>query len=362
MSAIDSLPSLPYAQQLRIIRDCISSRSQLAPMLGILAGLPDHEPLSQAFCQLAEAGLLDEVAPTLAHLFVSLPDTGIGRVLRGLGEAAINPRQHAHLVDALSAAVRSLPVERIAALCLMDRWLKNSAPESRAALIDEAFKQAEDALVRRAPVPHNVLLRIPGSRLATLDAVAQALSAQEAWSNTTAAFARQVLDLLQALPRSLSQANAEELLAKRVYTDPGHFLVELLQNAEDAAATHCIIAIDSDAARVWHNGVPFDAKDVVGVLSIGQTTKAREQIGFFGVGFKSVYEISERPRIDSGLFCFEIADVSIPRRLHPEPRPPHLPEGGPCSPCPTDPTSTHAAAPSSSTTPRPPFQPKRCSP
>ena len=37
--------------------------------------------------------------------------------------------------------------------------------------------------------------------------------------------------------------------------------------------------------RVWHDGVAFDAKDVVGVLSIGQTTKGLGQIGLFGVGF-----------------------------------------------------------------------------
>ena len=32
----------------------------------------------------------------------------------------------------------------------------------------------------------------------------------------------------------------------------------------------------------WHDGAPFDARDVVGVLSIGQTTKSKDQIGFFG--------------------------------------------------------------------------------
>ena len=36
--------------------------------------------------------------------------------------------------------------------------------------------------------------------------------------------------------------------------------------------------------------------------------KSSDQIGFFGVGFKSVYEICERPQVYYGPFAFEIAD------------------------------------------------------
>ena len=70
----------------------------------------------------------------------------------------------------------------------------------------------------------------------------------------------------------------------------------------------------------------FDARDVVGVCSIGQTTKRKDQIGFFGVGFKSVYEVTDRPQIFSDVYQFEIADVSIPKVLRQ--RPTDLPAGG----------------------------------
>ena len=37
--------------------------------------------------------------------------------------------------------------------------------------------------------------------------------------------AHQTIDVIGNAPKAVSQANAEELLAKRVYTDPGHFLI-----------------------------------------------------------------------------------------------------------------------------------------
>ena len=129
-------------------------------------------------------------------------------------------------------------------------------------------------------------------------------------------------------PKAVSQANAEELLSKRVYTDPGHFLVELLQNAEDAGRG-AVFGFSFDAATGSWCGTtvkPFDTRDVVGVTSIGQTTKRKQQIGFFGVGFKSVYEVTDRPQIYSDVYRFEIADVSIPKSL--SSRPADVPEDG----------------------------------
>ena len=118
----------------------------------------------------------------------------------------------------------------------------------------------------------------------------------------------------------MSQANAEELLATQVYTDPGHFLIELLQNAEDSGAKEWKLIFDRDRIVVWHNGTDFDARDVVGVCSIDETTKRKDQIGQFGVGFKSVYEVTNRPQIFSDVYQFEIADVSIPKLLHNRPK------------------------------------------
>ena len=175
---------------------------------------------------------------------------------------------------------------------------------------------------RAGEIGDAALARIPGADHGELERAAEAAGTGDAWRARLARFAAAVIEALEAQPKSLSQASAEELLARRVYTDPGHFLVELLQNADDAGARTFAVTIEDDRVTIEHDGVPFDARDVVGVLSIGQTTKSSDQIGFFGVGFKSVYEICERPQVYSGPFAFEIADVSIPRPLarHPAAR------------------------------------------
>ncbi|HKE20510.1 MAG TPA: transglutaminase-like domain-containing protein, partial [Kofleriaceae bacterium] len=219
------------------------------------------------------------------------------------------------------AGVDRLPVARIAALSLVDRWLKNAAPDLRAARVADALARCRELVVggRADEIGDAPLARLAGADCASLDQLARSIGAGDAWLARLDRFAAAVLEALEAQPRSLSQASAEELLARQVYTDPGHFLVELLQNADDAGARCFAVAVDDDRVTVEHDGAPFDARDVVGVLSIGQTTKSAEQIGFFGVGFKSVYEICERPQVYSGPFAFEIADVSIPRPLAPHP-------------------------------------------
>ncbi|ACY18265.1 transglutaminase-like domain-containing protein [Haliangium ochraceum] len=346
-ASLSALSTLPFAAQLQLIERALATgeREEIAALVRALAALRDHEPLAYAVVRGAQGDRLDALAEVITEVFREVPDTGVQRVLRALDRNPVPGEQQDIIVTAVRRALESLPLARVAALCLMDRWLKNASPAQREAVADRALTHLRAAL-QRAPssdsvngvngggdgesdpldkIPDELLMRVPGARLYAL---ADELPAprRAALAARLGAFATRVLDILEAAPKSLSQANAEELLSRRVYTDPGHFLVELLQNAEDAGARCWRADIDAREVSVWHDGVPFDAKDVVGVLSIGQTTKHKEQIGFFGVGFKSVYEICERPQVYSGPFRFEIADVSLPRRL--AARPEGYPEHG----------------------------------
>ena len=307
----------------------MSSRDRVPELLRVLAQLPDHEPIAHTLRVLVAQGGLSAPATVeaLRAVFATLPDTGLQRIVRGFDRVAAGPSEP--LVDCVVDALQRLPLKRLPAVCLLDRWLKNTDPAARTAL-DRAALEAIGGRLEAAEcdrIEDTALVRLPGVRFAELDALAESRGCAAAWQARLEVFADRVVALLQIQPRSLSQANAEEILARRVYTDPGHFIVELLQNAEDAGARRFELHVDNVGVSVWHDGAPFDARDVVGVLSIGQTTKAQDQIGFFGVGFKSVYEICERPQVHSRLFSFEIADVSIPRRLSARPRTPH-PEGG----------------------------------
>ena len=81
----------------------------------------------------------------------------------------------------------------------------------------------------------------------------------------------------------------------QLYTDKSHFVYELLQNAEDAGATGIRFVQYSDRLEVMHDGKSFTTENLQGLCDIGQSDKVNDlnQIGEFGVGFKSVFGICE---------------------------------------------------------------------
>tara|TARA_R110002096_G_scaffold42143_4_gene113697 strand:+ start:126999 stop:134162 length:7164 start_codon:yes stop_codon:yes gene_type:complete len=311
--SLHHLRELPFPAQVAAI-DAELATGNRAPLLRELSSYRDYQPLAYALASLADANALKLDAATMGDL-LEIPDTGLRRVLRALDEV----RTPAAFSHALADGAWKLPVERIAAVAMIDRWLKNTVPQDRRARAAAGLATCQEKIANGAidSIADSHLMRLPGTQLAALDELAHSAGCLDAWQERQSQFAKQILDVLESQPKSLSQANAEELLSRQVYTDPGHFLVELLQNADDAGADRWHVQVFEDRIEVTHNGTPFDPLDVVGILSIGQTTKSKEQIGFFGVGFKSVYEICERPQLYSGVFNLEIADVSIPRPLRP---------------------------------------------
>jgi len=89
---------------------------------------------------------------------------------------------------------------------------------------------------------------------------------------------------------------------------------ELLQNAQDALKRRSIaepghnfpkgiyFSLYPDRLELRHYGKDFDEDDVKGITDILRGTKTldKEQIGKFGIGFKSVYAFTESPEIHSG--------------------------------------------------------------
>jgi hypothetical protein len=102
------------------------------------------------------------------------------------------------------------------------------------------------------------------------------------------------------------------------YPDPVHFVYELLQNAEDQGATEAQFALFVDCLVFRHNGNPFTRIDVENITGIGNSAKPQEanKIGRFGIGFKSVFAITDRPEIYTVLedkpFAFAIEDLVVP--------------------------------------------------
>lgn len=104
------------------------------------------------------------------------------------------------------------------------------------------------------------------------------------------------------------------------YADPSHFIFELLQNAEDAEASWVRFRLEPTRIVFEHDGRPFDRDDIEGITGIG-TTKLDDghKIGCFGIGFKSVYLVTERPEVHSLIedesLAFAIENLVVPKLI-----------------------------------------------
>src|SRR4051812_33344479 len=87
------------------------------------------------------------------------------------------------------------------------------------------------------------------------------------------------------------------------YADPAHFVFELLQNAEDQNATRVRFRLEADRLDFTHDGDPFTRQNVEAITGIGNSDKPAQanKIGRFGIGFKSVFAVSDRPEVYSHL-------------------------------------------------------------
>jgi len=85
----------------------------------------------------------------------------------------------------------------------------------------------------------------------------------------------------------------------------GSFLMEFVQNADDAKSQSLKIEILTDSIRIFNDGDPFSEDDVKSICKVGRSSKTpKDYIGYLGVGFKAVFLISDCPEIYSGDFLF----------------------------------------------------------
>lgn len=99
-----------------------------------------------------------------------------------------------------------------------------------------------------------------------------------------------------------------------IYEKPTHFVYELLQNADDALATRVKFEITESELRFCHNGSKdFSLSDIKSITGVNNSTKKNtNSVGKFGVGFKSVFSITETPIIYNRKVNFRIEHMIIP--------------------------------------------------
>ena len=106
--------------------------------------------------------------------------------------------------------------------------------------------------------------------------------------------------------------NMLNTVSESVFSRSAHFILELLQNAEDAGpksvtpAGEIEFSISPNRIKITHNGLPFAAANVDAICGVRSSKKPEEgTLGFLGIGFKSVFKITNSPQIHSGEFHFK---------------------------------------------------------
>ncbi len=115
-----------------------------------------------------------------------------------------------------------------------------------------------------------------------------------------------------------SLSNLVQLLANDQYTQSDHFLLELLQNADDndyldGVTPELTIALDDSSCTFICNERGFNAGNVFAICYAAASTKKRRLsgrtfIGEKGIGFKSIFAVAQTVEIHSGDYHFELRD------------------------------------------------------
>jgi len=105
-----------------------------------------------------------------------------------------------------------------------------------------------------------------------------------------------------------------EKLSEDLYTTDTHFVLELIQNADDNKYEEGVrpflkFIVDQDKILLQNNEKGFREEHVDALCDAGKTTKGRSKdlgyIGEKGIGFKSVFRISDEPQVFSNGFHFK---------------------------------------------------------
>ncbi|HNW88647.1 MAG TPA: hypothetical protein PKN48_03235 [Bacteroidales bacterium] len=127
-----------------------------------------------------------------------------------------------------------------------------------------------------------------------------------------------------------AKGNRHAEMFATMYDQPSRFIEEILQNTEDAYARKKSEGADnkirfklfSDRIEIHHNGKDFDESDLMSITTFAHTTKKNvsdvNQIGKFGIGFKSVFSVTDAPEIHCEPYHYSITDYEVLQEARPE--------------------------------------------
>uniref|UniRef100_A0A9J7XJU2 Wu:fj29h11 n=1 Tax=Cyprinus carpio carpio TaxID=630221 RepID=A0A9J7XJU2_CYPCA len=102
-----------------------------------------------------------------------------------------------------------------------------------------------------------------------------------------------------------------ERLSTELYSKDTHFVLELIQNADDNCypdgREHPALAfvVERDCITILNNECGFEENNVRAICDVGRSTKGKHKYGYIGqkgIGFKSVFKVTDCPEIHSNGF------------------------------------------------------------
>uniref|UniRef100_A0A3B4U8T9 Wu:fj29h11 n=1 Tax=Seriola dumerili TaxID=41447 RepID=A0A3B4U8T9_SERDU len=103
-----------------------------------------------------------------------------------------------------------------------------------------------------------------------------------------------------------------ERLSTELYSKDTHFVLELIQNADDnsypsevGVVPSLAFVVEKDCITVLNNEIGFQERNIKAICDVGCSTKGKHKYGYIGqkgIGFKSVFKVTDCPEIHSNGF------------------------------------------------------------
>ncbi|XP_053367661.1 uncharacterized protein wu:fj29h11 isoform X2 [Clarias gariepinus] len=113
-----------------------------------------------------------------------------------------------------------------------------------------------------------------------------------------------------------------ERLSTELYSKDTHFVLELIQNADDNSyppdqkeKPALAFVVQKDCITILNNESGFEEKNVRAICDVGKSTKGKHTCGYIGqkgIGFKSVFKVTDCPEIHSNDFHIQFDKASGP--------------------------------------------------
>ncbi|XP_067225099.1 uncharacterized protein wu:fj29h11 isoform X1 [Chanodichthys erythropterus] len=112
-----------------------------------------------------------------------------------------------------------------------------------------------------------------------------------------------------------------ERLSTELYSKDTHFVLELIQNADDNSYPDggeqpaLTFVVERDCITILNNECGFEEKNIRAVCDVGRSTKGKHTYGYIGqkgIGFKSVFKVTDCPEIHSNGFHIRFDKTSVP--------------------------------------------------